>query len=163
MATKTWGIADMNLVHRYSVSTAALALTVFALSAEAQPSKRGDACFTCTGQVYFHANMIDKEPKVHNETAAFCFNPETLSISLLSEGIAGGYTSEKVIPESEISPKYFYWVSKKTETHTHGKLVLRAFVEFVDVKNLLQVVKRDGENQPRIAFNGYCQETRRLP
>lgn len=130
----------------------------------AQATENGDVCYSCVGKTYFHPTQTDKEFLSEGDVEAFCINPKTKAITLLSNGIAqGGYTLVKSFSETSHSPKYFHWLSNETARWGRFSEDLNVFVEFSDIKNQIQVVKRNKDEMPRIAYNGACRETRRLP
>lgn len=145
-------------------SVGILLLMVLVPPGFAQASGQADACYSCVGKTYFHPTQKDKEALLEGDIAAFCINPKTKAITLLSNGIGrGGYTLVKTSPESSHSPRFFHWVSNENARWGRYSEDLNVFVEFSDVLNQIQVVKRNKDEQPRIAYNGVCLESRRLP
>lgn len=141
-----------------------MGLLAIGLIGSAQASERSDVCYSCVGKTYYHPTQTQREYLSEGDVAAFCLNPKTKTITLLSNGISrGGYTLVKTYPESSDSPRYFHWLSNESARWARFDETLNVFVEFSDVKNEIQVVKRTSSEQPKIAYNGVCRESRRLP
>jgi hypothetical protein len=119
-------------------------------------------CFVCTGNMHLADSPIGPGADYERQVT-FCFLEGNNKITHLStSGMTTQFNLVRRDAVSFTSPGYLYW--EETEFHPNHRYNerLKTHIEFVDLKRHLQVVEKNSEGTPRLAFNGKCQETKRL-
>lgn len=98
----------------------------------------------------------------NEEVESFCFDERTKLVTHLSHTSPKDLRFSKRERAGEVSPGYLYWESVTSHHNHRYDEKHRTYIEFVELKQQLQVVSKTLQEVPRIAFNGLCRETRRV-
>jgi hypothetical protein len=135
----------------------AIAILGISLSVDA-----AETCFVCSGNLHLADSPVGRGGD-YEDQETFCFLETNKKVTHLSaRGQVVDFVLVRRDPVSFTSPGYLYWEATKSYSNHRYNEQLKTYIEFVELKRHLQVVDKNSEGTPRLAFNGKCQETKRL-
>lgn len=137
---------------------------LFSLLLMPLPVMASELCFVCVGTLYVAPTKTDREFRDNQNESTFCFDGKTKNITHLSRMHRGSsFKLVSRVPVTDDSPGFLNWESIGSKGNGRFGEDLKTFIEFVELQQRVLVVDKNAKGDPKIAFNGLCRETRRIP